>query len=512
MKKIASTSLSHRQIGEAEAFYKLLPDLLLKNSNVTCQWLPLGKKNDRYIRMKQVEEDSKDDKNLVKLEGVEGLWYEQPDILSKYKRRDDQLEKICYTHYGKMIRSGGKLHDVQNNGQDKEIYEDDSGEEENDDGHDGNSENPYIKFHYIITEDDGLGPEIPKYTKLKSTLPRENPIQYKRSFPAALRFHKVNRDNQPHKFFLSELMLYIPFRDEDEFHPDNPDAIEDIYMKNQERIKKIKSKVMEHLHDVEEARYYVEEANKKLDLSEIEVTLNAAGEQENAECQEEIEELHPDYVHLDTENIEIKEESDGLIQNIYRKIDLPDMKTLKEKTRRLDPFQRSVIDIGLQFAKDILKSERKANSLPVPPYLMVHGGAGAGKTHVIESLSEWIQIILQKSGDDIDSPYVVKTAFTGAAASLIEGMTLHSAFGFDFGNKHYSLSDKVRDARKKILKNLKVVIIDEISMVKADMLYQLDLRLQEIKEKIGVPFGGVSIFCFGDIMQLQPVCGKFVFD
>ena len=49
-------------------------------------------------------------------------------------------------------------------------------------------------------------------------------------------------------------------------------------------------------------------------------------------------------------------------------------------------------------------------------------------------------------------------------------------------------------------------------MVKADMLYQIDMRLQEVKEKIGVPFGGVSIFCFGDILQLQPVCGKYIFD
>ena len=49
-------------------------------------------------------------------------------------------------------------------------------------------------------------------------------------------------------------------------------------------------------------------------------------------------------------------------------------------------------------------------------------------------------------------------------------------------------------------------------MVKVDMLYQLDLRLQEIKERIGVPFGGISIFCFGDILQLQPVCGRFIFD
>ena len=102
------------------------------------------------------------------------------------------MEKICYTHYGKMIRSGGKLSDVQDEGKEDEIYEDDSEDENNAD----ESEDPNIKFHYIITEEDELGPEIPKYTKLRSTLPRENPIQYKRSYPAALRFHKVNKDNQ----------------------------------------------------------------------------------------------------------------------------------------------------------------------------------------------------------------------------------------------------------------------------------------------------------------------------
>ena len=56
------------------------------------------------------------------------------------------------------------------------------------------------------------------------------------------------------------------------------------------------------------------------------------------------------------------------------------------------------------------------------------------------------------------------------------------------------------------------MIIDEISMVKSDMLYQLDLRLQEIKERIGTPFGGVAIFAFGDMMQLQPVMGHYIMD
>jgi exonuclease III len=256
----------------------------------------------------------------------------------------------------------------------------------------------------------------------------------------------------------------------------------------------------------------VEEANKKLDLTKVAVDLDAAAEQVNAECQEEGEELHPDYLHLDTDNIDELEENAVHNQSIYRTIDLPDIKTLKVKTRQLDPFQRNVIDIGVKYAKDIIKAEREFNPCPEPPLVIVHGGAGAGKSHAINSLAEWMQYILQKPGDDINCPYVIKTAFTGAAASLIEGMTLHSAFGFDFGNKHYSLSDKTRDARRNILKNLKMIIIDEISMVKADMLYQLDLRLQEIKEKIGSPFGGISIFCFGDILQLQPVCGKFIFD
>ena len=62
------------------------------------------------------------------------------------------------------------------------------------------------------------------------------------------------------------------------------------------------------------------------------------------------------------------------------------------------------------------------------------------------------------------------------------------------------------------MKNLKIVIIDEVSMVKVDLLYQLDLRLHEIKEKVEIPFGGVSVIAFGDLMQLRPVMGKFIFE
>ena len=73
-------------------------------------------------------------------------------------------------------------------------------------------------------------------------------------------------------------------------------------------------------------------------------------------------------------------------------------------------------------------------------------------------------------------------------------------------------NDKVRDLRRRQLQNLRVIIIDKISLVKSDMLYQLDLRLKEIKQRSDVPFGGVSVLLFGDILQLRPVKANYIFE
>ena len=123
---------------------------------------------------------------------------------------------------------------------------------------------------HIITTEDEIQTVIPNIIKLKHPLPNENPMMHKRSFPAALRFHKPKEENNPHKYFLSELVPYIPFRDKEaEFRPSDQDFLGDIYLKNKQRMQKIKSKVMEHLESVEEARHYVEEVTKKLDLELI---------------------------------------------------------------------------------------------------------------------------------------------------------------------------------------------------------------------------------------------------
>ena len=307
---------------------------------------------------------------------------------------------------------------------------------------------------------------------------------------------------------LSELMLYRPTASEIDI-----DEVESMYEEkhgDKRKVDIVKSQVMEHLEGVEEARYYVEQAQKVMDLTAIGEKLDPALEQENDDCYVEGLEEHPYLIHADPDQLTSTDHKSA--RSIYRKIEIPNDAELKESTRSLDKYQREVINMGVKYAKGIVKSRKEGNATPKAPLLMVHGGAGAGKSTVIKVLAQWAQKILQQEGQDVDCPCVIKTAFTGTASSNIEGQTLHASFRFAFDNKHYSLSDKSRDQKRAALKNLKMLIIDEVSMVKSDMLYQLDLRLQEITEKVGIPFGGLSIFAFGDMMQLKPCMGRYICD
>merc|ERR1712173_187124 len=109
--------------------------------------------------------------------------------------------------------------------------------------------------------------------------------------------------------------------------------------------------------------------------------------------------------------------------------------------------------------------------------------------------------IFQQAGDDPNLPYVVLTSFTGAAAANINGQTLHSLFGFKFGTTYLSMTEKQRAEKRLLFRNLKCVIVDEISMVSADLFYNLDLRLREIMQ-VDEVMGGLSVFLFGDLFQL----------
>ena len=275
------------------------------------------------------------------------------------------------------------------------------------------------------------------------------------------RYHKTYAANDPEKFFYSEVMLYMP-HDHELDYEDARSLYQELH-NGEKKVDIVKRQVMEHLQDVTEARYFAEEALKDVDLEETECAYNAAQMQENEDFEKEGNEEHPGYGHIDPDLLD--NAGEGVpIQSRYRKVEIPSFEDLKERTRNLDEHQRHVVDVGIRFAKDTVMARKSCSAPPSPPILMVHGGAGAGKSTVINVLAQWVQLILQKEGDNSHSPCVVKVAPTGTAAANIEGQTLHTAFSFSYDGKPYSLNDKARDERREILKELKMVSMTMNSM------------------------------------------------
>ena len=81
---LSNTFLTHRQMGEAEAIYKLMPSLKMKDSNVGCVFLQTGTKNERSKFLMSIDNDRNwHDKVGMQVKGKDGLVVEKPDILDK---------------------------------------------------------------------------------------------------------------------------------------------------------------------------------------------------------------------------------------------------------------------------------------------------------------------------------------------------------------------------------------------------------------------------------------------
>jgi DNA replication protein DnaC len=164
----------------------------------------------------------------------------------------------------------------------------------------------------------------------------------------------------------------------------------------------------------------------------------------------------------------------------------------------------STIEINAQF-EHVLNFVNQTNQ---PIFLT--GKAGTGKTTLLKYIRE----------NTIKQMAVV--APTGVAAINAGGTTIHSFFQFPFtpflpalnleGNADFSktsiASFKYNSLRLSIFRKLELLVIDEISMVRADLLDQIDMVLRNSRKKTHLPFGGVQLMFIGDMHQLPPVVNQ----
>ena len=143
--------------------------------------------------------------------------------------------------------------------------------------------------------------------------------------------------------------------------------------------------------------------------------------------------------------------------------------------------------------------------------IFLTGKAGTGKTTL---LREIIQTTHKNT---------VVVAPTGIAALNAGGVTIHSMFQLPFGgfipdnsSPHFSESTKfetkatlrrhfrMSGLKKSVIQNMELLIIDEVSMLRADLLDAMDFMMQTVRKKSS-PFGGVQVLFIGDLLQLPPV-------
>lgn len=129
--------------------------------------------------------------------------------------------------------------------------------------------------------------------------------------------------------------------------------------------------------------------------------------------------------------------------------------------------------------------------------VLITGKAGTGKSTLLRTFL-----------DSVEEKNVLVTAPTGVAALNVGGFTIHKAFGFrpgmfpddlKSGGKYHASA-----ATAKLLQSVDILVVDEISMVRADLFDMMNLALQRLRKDTR-SFGGVQLVLVGDLLQLPPV-------
>lgn len=325
--------------------------------------------------------------------------------------------------------------------------------------------------------------------------------------PKILRYVRFKEGANPELYYREQLMLFFPWQLDTAFPTDEQedlalkggfDTFKDRYLSVLEAINKNKADYEEPGIDwdaVEQDMRNVEDLEAWDEIGghawscEVDDRLNKQKEMEAEDL--------PFDIGLDMGNNSPEARSFN-IKDLFQRMSDDDYRS---QIRRLNKEQRCYFNHSLH---NFMHSTE-------PFHEFLTGGAGVGKSVVTRLVIQAAERLLgRKLESNVDSLKVLVLAPTGTAAFNVDGQTVHSGLCIPVNQDLSNIDDSKkmcnenRDSFQKELADVQLLVIDEISMVGAQLLNYIRLRLQDIKGN-REDFGGVHVLCVGDLYQCPAV-------
>ena len=171
-------------------------------------------------------------------------------------------------------------------------------------------------------------------------------------------------------------------------------------------------------------------------------------------------------------------------QQRFKKISINLNVTGKKESNQYSDVNLDILGKEQQFLYEKMENTRES--------MYITGKAGTGKSFLLKFFASNTR------------KTVAVVAPTGIAALNIGGQTIHSLFQLDFGVQYPKQVGFIPTRLRTILKNIDVLVIDEVSMVRVDIFAMINRKMQ-VANNNNLPFGGKQVIMFGDLFQIPPV-------
>ena len=459
MKKLGNVYLDYREVSCQEAAHRMC-NLHLKECSRAVVNLPVDENATRMsLPLAQIEAKAKADEN------DDDIWFKS--LVDRYQARPDgeEFDNMCLAKFASEFRI---------------IY--------------GQTKSPNS-----FTLKDNFG-----------TIQRRQTNSF-----AVIRYARHSKTTKPEQFYQSQLKVYLPWRHNCQLKPVGYTTYEEFYdngavrLSEAQEIKPVKMIVSENKVTYEKDADVLQDAWEMLQSCEnledawasvanqAEISRLEAEEENAAFDQCNDEPLTDDHDYLDQEprdqipaGLAIDHSDDGCITRVVR----PLLKCMNKR-------QQQVFYTVRKWCLD------KVNGLnPEPFKIFLSGAAGVGKSLLIKCIHyEATKILLQHQSNQNLQP-VFLTATTGLAAFNVDGFTIHSLLKIikPRQGSYVPLSENVLNTMYTKLGEMKILVVDEVSMMGSQILEYVHKRLGQLKHNKEL-FGGICILAVGDFYQLPPV-------